>query len=106
MYRKEHEEQGDDKWLIDTQEMLNEIIHIFSRIIADETFPMGSIVHVGNDEEAHPTVICRLIEKHYENEYNSISQSNGTFTYCIWLGLCRNSYTVTTEPLIGRGFQS
>lgn len=34
---------------------------------------MGSIVHVGNDEESNPTVICRLIEKHYENEYNSIS---------------------------------
>lgn len=73
MHRKEHEEQGDDKWLIDTQEMLNQVIHIFSRKIADETFPMGNIVHVGNDEESHPTIICRLIEKHYENEYNSIS---------------------------------
>lgn len=34
---------------------------------------MGSIVHIGNDEESHPTVICSLIEKDYESEYNSIS---------------------------------
>lgn len=44
-----------------------------SRIVADETLPAWSIVSVGKDEDSHPTVICRFIEKHYGNEYNSIS---------------------------------